>query len=337
MAEAPLPAPHTTCLRHALVVDDRLINRTILDRQLTAYGLEVTLCRSAAEALEAIRRGPAFDILLTDHEMPEMSGIALARRLREEGQAMPILLLTSNPVRARQEEAQAGLTAILAKPMLRSELFARLAEIEGTAPPPVSVPEPPPPAAPARGRALRVLTAEDNRTNQLVFAKMAKGLDLELAFAANGLEAVEAWERFQPDLMFMDISMPELDGREATRRIRAREAELGRARVPIVALTAHASDAEEAETMAAGLDRFMTKPLRKSLILDCLATFAPARSASRRIRGRRPRRRPQGWRRPAGRGRTPAEPGMAWAEVVENAWLLRGGRSSSCRVSGSGR
>lgn len=275
VAEAAGPAPAPTALHRALVVDDRMINRTILERQLAVYGLEVTLCRSGTEALEAVAAQPPYDILLTDHAMPDMSGLALARRLRQAGESMPILLLASNPIRAREEEGQENITGILAKPFLRSELFARLSEIDGTAYPPAATRHPPVPVVSDTLRPMRVLTAEDNRTNQLVFAKMVKELEIDLAFASNGLEAVEACETFAPDLVFMDISMPEMDGREATRRIRAREAEAGRPRVPIVALTAHASEAEEKASLAAGLDRFMTKPLRKSLILDCLASYSP--------------------------------------------------------------
>ena len=88
-------------------------------------------------------------------------------------------------------------------------------------------------------RKMRVLAAEDNKTNQLVFRKMVKALDIDLKFAGNGREAVELYQSFEPDLVFMDISMPEMDGKEATRAIRTLEAESGK-HVPVLALTAHA-------------------------------------------------------------------------------------------------
>jgi CheY-like chemotaxis protein len=117
---------------------------------------------------------------------------------------------------------------------------------------------------------MRVLAAEDNRTNQLVFQKMVRALDIDLAFADNGRIAVEMFQSFQPDLIFMDISMPEMDGKEATRAIRA----LGSA-VPIVALTAHAMDGDADGILAAGIDRYLTKPLRKTAIEGALAEFCP--------------------------------------------------------------
>ncbi len=121
---------------------------------------------------------------------------------------------------------------------------------------------------------MRVLSAEDNKTNQLVFSKMVKTLDIDLRFANNGLEAVSAYEEFNPDLIFMDISMPGMDGKEATRQIRAREEGTGR-HVPIMALTAHALDGDSEEILSAGLDRFMTKPLRKTAIHGCIAEHCP--------------------------------------------------------------
>ena len=122
---------------------------------------------------------------------------------------------------------------------------------------------------------MRVLAAEDNRTNQLVFRKMVKALDIELKFANNGLEAVEAYSSFEPDLIFMDISMPKMDGKEATGEIRRLEQETGR-HVPIVALTAHAMDGDSEGILAAGLDHYMTKPLRKTLIHERIQEHQPA-------------------------------------------------------------
>ena len=127
---------------------------------------------------------------------------------------------------------------------------------------------------------MRVLTAEDNRTNQLVFQKMVRDIDIELVFANNGLEAVALFQSFNPDMIFMDISMPEMDGRDAARAIRALEA--GRSHVPIVALTAHAMEGDEEGILAAGIDRYMTKPLRKVAITGTIADLCPpdARSIS---------------------------------------------------------
>lgn len=120
---------------------------------------------------------------------------------------------------------------------------------------------------------MRVLAAEDNRTNQLVFAKMVRDIDIDLRFANNGREAVELFQSWKPDLIFMDISMPEMDGREAARAIRLMEN--GRAHVPIVALTAHAMEGDGAAILAAGLDKYLTKPLRKTTLVEVMETYCP--------------------------------------------------------------
>jgi CheY-like chemotaxis protein len=121
---------------------------------------------------------------------------------------------------------------------------------------------------------MRVLAAEDNKTNRLVFSKMVQALEIELVFAENGREAVDLYQSFAPDLVFMDISMPEMDGKEATRAIRAMEAGSGR-RVPIVALTAHAMTGDDTDILAAGLDHYLTKPLRKDVIVAHIQDACP--------------------------------------------------------------
>ncbi len=121
-----------------------------------------------------------------------------------------------------------------------------------------------------------VLAAEDNKTNQLVFKKMIKGLDIELVMANNGREAVESFQQINPDIIFMDISMPEMDGLEATKRIRELESELQLPATRIIAMTAHAVDGDKERITASGLDHYMTKPLKKALIHDhILSSKAP--------------------------------------------------------------
>lgn len=259
-------------VRRAMVVDDQFINRTILERQLTPHGIAVTLCRSGAEALAKLSQDAAYDVVLTDHDMPEMDGLALARQIRQAGHRMPLVMLSSNPFVAREAEESVDLAAILQKPLLRADLYRHLQALSGL---PV-VEAPAERVAPVRStgrRQMRVLAAEDNRTNQLVFAKMVQEIDIDLRFANNGSEAVELYKIWQPDLIFMDISMPVMDGREAVQAIRALEN--GRAHVPIVALTAHAIEGDSTAILAAGMDKYMTKPLRKSAILDVLTAYCP--------------------------------------------------------------
>lgn len=124
-------------------------------------------------------------------------------------------------------------------------------------------------------RPLRLLAAEDNKTNQLVFKAMLKGLDLDLEIANNGVELVEAYKRDVPDLVMTDISMPELDGLEASQQIRAYEAEQGLPRVHIIAMTAHAVEGDRERILAAGLDDYITKPLKKDVIHGKIAAALP--------------------------------------------------------------
>ena len=120
------------------------------------------------------------------------------------------------------------------------------------------------PIAP-ENRKMRVLAAENNKTNQLVFNKMVKGLNIDLVFANDGQEAVATLKTFKPDLIFMDISMPIMDGKEATRAIRKLEKGMTKA-VGIVAVTAHAMQGDDKSILEAGLDHYLTKPLRKFAI-----------------------------------------------------------------------
>jgi len=270
VAEDAVPPHLPLDLRRVLVVDDQFINRVILERQLNPCGVTTHLCRSGAEALSVLAKDQAFDAVLTDHNMPEMDGLALAMRIRSRGLTMPIVLLTSNPSAAREGVGGEVFAAVIQKPILRADLYRQLQALTGA---PLAEPEPPVPVVPAELRKMRVLTAEDNRTNQLVFQKMVKDMEIELVFANNGREAVELYASFKPDLIFMDISMPEMDGREAARAIRGMEE--GHSHVPIVALTAHALDGDADGILAAGIDRYMTKPLRKAAITGVVAEFCP--------------------------------------------------------------
>jgi CheY-like chemotaxis protein len=272
IAEEQSAPPDPILLRRPLVVDDQFINRTILERQLLTCGMQVTLCRSAAEVIAELARDTDYDVLITDHEMPEMNGLQLADKLRETGYDIPIVPFSSNPAAARDGISHAHLSAVLQKPLLRSELYRRLRGL--TVPEPIhQAAQPTQPQTSAR-RHMRVLAAEDNRTNQLVFRKMVKGLQIELSFADNGREVVEMFEDLKPDLIFMDISMPEMDGKEAALAIREREVRTG-GHVPIIALTAHAMDGDDASILAAGIDKYLTKPLRKTAIAAALVAHCP--------------------------------------------------------------
>ena len=242
----------------ALIVEPQATSRAILERQLAQLGVAVVSCQNAAEAL--VQVGAGFDLVVSDHNMVGMDGLELAEALREAGHGMPFLLLSHNTGYAEQDPARVHVQAVLQRPVARRDLFGVLAALM--------------PSDPVQARPMRVLAAEDNRTNRLVFSKMVRGLDIELSFAENGREAVELYRALVPDVVFMDISMPEMDGKEATRAIRGIEAQSGR-HVPIVAMTAHAMTGDDAEILAAGLDHYMTKPLRKEMILAHIIAACP--------------------------------------------------------------
>ena len=276
-------------IRRALVVDPLEVNRTVLTRQMQALGIAVVACSSGKDALDLLPDG--FDLVLTEHSMPDMDGLELADALRAAGHAAPILLFTSNAGFAEQDPSHVLLHAILQKPVPRRQLFAALgtlpqppadtAPVAGDEPrsevvtvdpggPDQASPEPDTP-----GRLMRVLAAEDNRTNQLVLSRMLQHLQIDLRFAANGLEAVAECAAFKPDLVFMDISMPEMDGKEATMRLRASEAAQGTPRVPVIAMTAHAMEGDREAILAAGLDDYLSKPLRKAELVARIIAHCP--------------------------------------------------------------
>ena len=267
LSEAKLPEhpPVPEGLRRVMVVDDIEANRMILQRQLEQLGLGVVCCASGKEAL---RKLDNIDLILTDHNMPDMDGLELAEAVRSRGIETPILLLSSNPSFATNDPGAKHLHAIMQKPVPRADLFARLESVG-----PVIGSNGAPPPTP-QSRRMVVLAAEDNKTNQLVFGKMVKDADIDLHFANNGIEAVEMFQDVSPDLIFMDISMPKMDGKEATEKIRALEQETG-GHVPIVALTAHAMDGDDKGILESGLDHYLTKPLRKPEIHGMLRDKCP--------------------------------------------------------------
>ncbi len=144
------------------------------------------------------------------------------------------------------------------------------------APQPSTAPEAPaathPPATPipAPDTGLRVLAAEDNKTNQLVLTKLLKNEDIALTMVENGREALDAYGAGRPDLLLTDISMPAMDGRDATIAIRTHESQAGLPRLPIVAMTAHAGPETEADLRNCGVDYYLTKPLKRDELVQVI-------------------------------------------------------------------
>jgi signal transduction histidine kinase/CheY-like chemotaxis protein len=253
--------------RRALVVDDNATNRVILRRQLTAWGMQVDDCADGASALAAVDAGGAYDVVLLDMHMPGMDGVELARglRAREATSALPLLLLTSLGSRPADGEALGLLH--LTKPVKAAALRTVVARALGARRAPAQAG-----ALPVPQRHLRVLLAEDNVVNQRVAVLMLDRLGYRADVVANGLEAVEAVLSTPYDVVLMDVQMPELDGIGATERLRA---QLPPERQPrIIAMTAGALAEDRERCLAAGMDDFLSKPVRREELAAALARAA---------------------------------------------------------------
>ncbi|EBA08442.1 hybrid sensor histidine kinase/response regulator [Sagittula stellata] len=261
-------------LKRILVVDDHGPNRSILTKQLAMLGLEITYCTTGSEAIDAF--SDAHDLLMAENDLPDMTGAELARQLQRGHPGLPVILFADHPSHLPEGIADSVL-AVLQRPVPRRALFDALEKVHQM--PPRSAR----PASPLRVEQetvapplLDILVAEDNKTNQLVMRKMTKDFPVALRFANNGVEAVDAFRDQRPDLIFMDISMPRMDGKQATREIRRLED--GAPPVPIVAVTAHAMDGDRESILEAGLTDYLTKPLRKSELAAMIDTYAPRRA-----------------------------------------------------------
>ncbi len=263
-------------LRHVVVVEDLAVNRAILSKQLGRLGSRVTMCETGSEALKIV--DDTVDLLLCDHDLPDMDGLELAAILKERGLGeTPVVVMSANPALIHASASRHLVEGVLQKPIPRAELYSQLMALGKASKTveAVSVTDAPTRLKlPSGQRLMRVLAAEDNRTNQLILKKMVKDANIYLRFADNGIDAVQAHLDFDPDLIFMDISMPKMDGKQATAEIRRREVGTGR-HVPIVALTAHAMDGDDTGILSAGLDHYLTKPLHKQRILQMILDHCP--------------------------------------------------------------
>jgi signal transduction histidine kinase/DNA-binding response OmpR family regulator len=272
-----------------LVVDDNSTNRRILEEQLRGWKMLPESAAGAREALGLIRlridRGDPYEVVLTDLHMPEMDGFGLVEELRKTSvAARPILMLTSGEHqedRARSREL--GIAAYLTKPVgrcdLRAAVAAAIAEGNRAA---ASEPSPqaerePDRAQPARrfgaaGRSLHILLAEDNEINQLVACGILEQWGHKVEVARNGAEVMPLLSAHPVDIVLMDVQMPEMDGFQATAAIREMEKQTG-SHLPVIAMTAHALVGYKEICLAAGMDGYVTKPIRPDLLMQALAEF----------------------------------------------------------------
>jgi PAS domain S-box-containing protein len=261
--------------KRVLIVDDNATNREILRRQAESWAMVPQEAASPGEALEYVRRGDRFDVAILDMQMPEMDGVTLAHEIRRNRNAddLPLVMLTSLGREATPSDAV--FAAHLTKPIRPSHLYDTLIGIFAPQVSPQRVGRPEPPAAPppADRPHLRILLAEDNPVNQRVALLLLEKLGYRADVASDGREALQALERQRYDVVLMDVQMPEMDGLEATRRILERWADGDRPR--IVAMTAGATEADREACLAAGMDDYVSKPIREHELSAALERSIP--------------------------------------------------------------
>ena len=275
--------------RRVLIVDDNATNRRILVAQTARWGMVPRETGSPSEALRWLADGEGFDIILSDLLMPEMDGVEFASRVVQANGAIaapPVVILSSVGVRDRDES---GLAGWLAKPVKPSALHDTIATVllGGV------VAQPAPAAATPDGadtaplgerHPLRILLAEDNTVNQKLALRLLGQMGYAAEVAGDGVQALAALEDGTFDVVLMDVQMPELDGLEATRRIRA---QWPHRRLTIVAMTANAMAGDREACLAAGMDDYISKPIRPD---ELSAALRRVGSTTTGKRGRVPRK-----------------------------------------------
>jgi two-component system sensor histidine kinase/response regulator len=264
-----------------LIVDDNETNRNILHEHVIAWGMCNGRASSGAQALAMLRsaanRGEPYHLAILDMHMPNMDGLMLAREIKRDRHiaAVRLVLLTSGGVDDPDEVRRAGIERCLSKPARQSELYNCVRSVMGGADAPSATQA----ENTVRTEAdhaefwARVLLAEDNAVNQEVAAEILRSFGCGVDVVGNGREAVEAVARTAYDLILMDCQMPEMDGFEATKAIKAHPA-LAKA-PPIIAMTAHALQGDREQCLAAGMDDYLSKPFTGKQLQAILTKWVP--------------------------------------------------------------
>jgi len=267
-----------------LIVDDNATNRRILEEMLRSWRMDPATAEAAAPALALLRSadaaGDPFRLVLIDALMPDVDGLMLAREIRGDARfsAAHLVMLTSAPLpEMRQRARQAGFAACLSKPIKQSDLFDLILTTLGS---PAQAEREPAEGSPRRAagrpKTRHILVAEDNPTNQKLVVALLEQQGHRVTLASDGKQALARAAEEDFDLILMDVQMPEMSGLEASAAIRERETGT-RAHVPIVALTAHAMTGDRERCLAAGMDGYVSKPLRPDELFAAIETaLAPS-------------------------------------------------------------
>ena len=291
LSSEPLPAPPPRTLLEGvrvLIVDDNEVNRRVLHEQISSWRMRNGGYASGEEALTKLREarvaGDPYHIAILDYQMPGMDGEMLARAIKADPQLRATLLIMLSSLGhpdATKRFKEAGIFACLLKPVRQSKLWDVLVEAWGThtRQSPAQLPMRPVPARPVpagktdRKVHARVLVVDDNTTNQKVARMMLENFGCRVDVSASGKEALEMLELLPYDVVFMDCEMPEMDGYETTAEIRRRYA--GDRHVPIVAMTAKAIQGDRERCLEAGMDDYISKPVRLEDLEAALARWVP--------------------------------------------------------------
>jgi signal transduction histidine kinase/CheY-like chemotaxis protein len=261
---------------HVLIVDDNFTNRRVLTGMLARWGMNSTAVEDGRAALLALERaeieGRAFPLILLDGQMPEMDGFTLAEQIQKQPNLVhaTVMMLTSAGHLGDAARCRAlGIAAYLVKPIRQRELLDAICQILTQGPQTRGVPLVTRHTLREDKLSFRILLAEDNPVNQTLAVRLLQKRGHSVTVAADGRAAVEAFEKEQFDLVLMDIQMPGMDGFEATASIREKEKVTGR-RIPIVAMTAHALKGDQERCIAAGMDGYVSKPIRTTELFSML-------------------------------------------------------------------
>ncbi len=250
--------------KRMLIVDDNSTNRHILKLQLQNWGIETQAVESGPQALDLLITDIPFDLAILDMQMPVMDGLTLAKQIRNlsHRQTLPLIMLTSLGRQQNDKELAQLFEVYLIKPIKSSLLLNSLINLftkQISKPLVINHKKVQVKTQLALQHPLRILLTEDNLTNQKVALLLLKRMGYTADIASNGMEAVQAIQRQEYDVILMDIQMPEMDGMEATQRIRSRWSE---SRPYIIAMTAHAIQGYREKCLSAGMDDYVSKPIR---------------------------------------------------------------------------
>ena len=263
-----------------LIVDDNATNRRILEGLSRAWGMLPSCADGADAALAKLTAGERFRLIILDYQMPGTDGLELAGRIRQDRLAGEASLLMLTSVGQHHDAAmcrERGIVASLTKPVSAPDLLDAILHALRRGEHACREPERGVACvAPGPRHAGAVLVAEDNVINQRLMMRMLEKQGFSVVLAANGREALDLFSAQTFDAVLMDIQMPEMDGFEATSKIRARERELGLPRTRIIALTAHAMKGDRERCLSAGMDGYVSKPVRSADLIAALQEAVPA-------------------------------------------------------------